>query len=131
MDEHTGASVADADNIRAIERARLRALVEGDMELAHRLHGDDFELITPIGICLSKEQYLGAIRSGHMKYMAWEPGPIEVRLHGGVAIIRYQAQLEIVFGGHHVPARRYWHTDSYEQRNGEWQVVWSQATEIK
>jgi hypothetical protein len=24
-----------------------------------------------------------------------------------------------------------WHTDSYEQRDGRWQVVWSQATEIR
>jgi hypothetical protein len=25
----------------------------------------------------------------------------------------------------------YWHTDYYELRNGQWQVVWSQSTEIK
>jgi hypothetical protein len=25
---------------------------------------------------------------------------------------------------------RYWHMDVYEQRDGRWQVVWSQATQI-
>lgn len=77
-----------------------------------RLHAPDFQLITPIGAALSKEQYLGAIATGHLKYLTWEPGPMEVRLQGPVAVIRYQAQLEVIFGG-------------------LWQVVWSQATEVR
>ena len=46
-------------------------------------------------------------------------------------MIRYQSQLEIVVRGQKVTLRGHWHTDSYEKRNGQWQVVWSQATEIK
>ncbi|MES2818829.1 MAG: nuclear transport factor 2 family protein [Pseudomonadota bacterium] len=122
---------AEADHIRTTERSRLRALVEGDMGVARTLHAPDFQLITPVGSALSKEQYLGAIAAGHLKYLLWEPESIEVRLHGPVALIRYRARLEVVFAGHHVPAAQYWHTDSYEQRDGGWQAVWSQATEIK
>lgn len=122
---------AEADRIRATERTRLRALVDGDMTVARPLHAPDFQLITPVGSALSKEQYLGAIAAGQLNYLLWEPESIEVRLHGPVALIRYRAQLEVIFAGHHVPACRYWHTDAYEQRDGDWQVVWSQATEIK
>ena len=121
----------EADLIRATERERLRALVEADMEVARQLHADDFQLINPLGQSLSKEQYLGGIASGDLDYLVWEPESIEVRLYDQAAVIRYQSQLEIVVQGQKVPRQRYWHTDSYEKRNGRWQVVWSQATEIR
>jgi Domain of unknown function (DUF4440) len=120
----------EAELIRDTERARLRALVEGDIETAGRLHATEFQLITPIGMALSKNDYLGAIASGQIKYLAWEPGPIAVRYHHGHAVIRYRARLEVVFGGHKVAPGDYWHTDTYEHRDGQWMVVWSQATAI-
>ena len=100
------------------------------MEVARQLHADDFQLINPLGQSLSKEQYLGGIASGDLDYLVWEPESIEVRLYDQAAVIRYQSQLEIVVQGQKVPRQRYWHTDSYEKRNGRWQVVWSQATGI-
>jgi hypothetical protein len=81
-------------------------------------------------MALSKNDYLGAIASGQIKYLAWEPGPIAVRHHHGHAVIRYRARLEVVFGGHKVAPGDYWHTDAYEHRDGQWMVVWSQATAI-
>jgi len=122
---------AEADLLRATERERLRALVEANMDVARQLHADDFQLISPAGASISKEQYLGGIASGEIDYLVWKPESIDVRLHGQMAIIRYQSQLEIIVGGQKVPLRRYWHTDSYEKRDGRWQVVWSQATEIQ
>ena len=120
----------EAELIRDTERARLRALVEGDIETAGRLHATEFQLITPIGMALSKNDYLGAIASGQIKYLAWEPGPIAVRYQHSHAVIRYRARLEVVFGGHTVAPGDYWHTDTYERRDGQWVVVWSQATAI-
>ena len=118
------------DDIREIERSRLRALVACDMAAAVSLHADDFQLITPIGVALSRSDYLGAIASGQINYVAWEPGDMTVRLHDAVAMIRYPAGLEVVFNGHAVPLSEYWHTDIYERRDGRWVVVWSQATSI-
>lgn len=121
----------EADRIRDTERRRLRALVAGDMEVARQLHAPDFQLITPIGDALSRDEYLGAIATGYLKYLVWEPEAIEVRLYGNAAAIRYQAQLEVIFGEHKVPISRYWHTDTYELHDGCWLAVWSQATAIK
>ena len=123
---------AEADRLRAMERERLRALVEADLEVAHRLHADYFQLIKPAGEVFSKEQYLGMVASGEIDYLVWEPdSPMEVLLYGPVAIMRYRSQLDIVRGGRHAGLRRYWHTDSYEQHDGVWQIVWSHATEIQ
>ncbi|PDS80595.1 nuclear transport factor 2 family protein [Rhizobium sp. L43] len=122
---------SEANLLRETERARLRALVNVDIARAHQLHAPDFQLITPIGTALSKEEYLGAIASGQIKYLIWQPADIAVRLYDGVAVLRYRAQLEVVFGGHKVALNDYWHTDTYERHDERWMVVWSQATAIK
>ena len=124
-------AAAEAELLRATERQRLRALVTVDMERAQQLHAEDFQLITPSGSVLSKEHYLGRIASGEFDYRVWEPMSIEVRLYGQVALIRYRAQLQIAVRGEVSPLGHYWHTDSYEKRDGRWQVVWSQATKIQ
>lgn len=129
----TGASspASDADHVREMECARLRALVSADIDLARQFHAPDFQLITPIGAALSKDDYMDAIASGQLKYLAWQPGDIAVRVYDGIAVIRYRAQLEVIFGGHKVPLSDYWHTDIYEDHDGHWMVVWSQATAIR
>jgi hypothetical protein len=116
---------------KQIERSRLRALVDADIETARRLHAAEFQLITPIGMPLSKDEYLGAIAAGHINYLQWEPEEIAVRLQGECAVIRYRARLEVIFGEHKVPPGTYWHTDAYECRDGQWMVVWSQATAVQ
>ena len=121
----------EAETLRATERERLRALVDGDVLRASHLHAEDFQLINPLGGVLSKEQYLGGIRAGQIKYVFWEPESIVVRLYGDMAVMRYQSQLEIVVQGRHIPRQRYWHTDLYERREAQWQVVWSHATGIQ
>ena len=120
----------EENRIRQTERARLSTLVSGDVAAAEVYHAADFQLITPIGAVLSRDQYLGAIASGHLKYLTWEPEEIAVRLYGPAAVIRYRARLAVVFGGHHVPLSGYWHTDSYEYRDDRWVAVWSQTTAI-
>ena len=119
---------AEAEILRMTERERLRALVAGELSRARQLHTDDFQLINPLGGVLSKDEYLGGIGAGQIKYLFWEPGAIAVRVYDNVAVIRYQSQLEIVVHGRHIPRQRYWHTDLYERREGQWQVVWSHAT---
>ena len=120
-----------ADQLRAIERARLRSLVDADVATARRLHADDFELINPVGGTLSKEQYLRDIASGELDYLEWEPGEIRVRLYGDSAVIRYQAHLRVSVKGSEGRAVTFWHTDLYEKRKGQWQIVWAHATQVQ
>jgi len=128
----TDPSVGEADLIRTIERKRLQAMVEADMAVAMSLHADDFQLINPGGGALSKEEYLGLLASGDVDYLVWEPiSEIAVRLYGlNTAVIRYQSQTDIVVFGEKSSIQN-WHTDLYEKHDGQWQVVWSQATTIQ
>jgi ketosteroid isomerase-like protein len=120
----------DEDAIRQLERERLRALVSADMDRAADLHAEDFQLINPAGRAYTKAEYLGDIASGEIDYRVWEPGEIAVLLQSDVAIVRYQAEMEICLAGKLRPRQRLWHTDTYVLRDGRWQVVWSHATRI-
>ena len=122
----------EGETIRTIERERLHALVAGDTATAGRLHAGDFQLITPAGTTMSRQQYMSGIASGRLRYAAWTPESIAVRVNGSTAILRYRATLVmIVAGADTVKPYGHWHTDVYEKRDGRWQAVWSQATAIK
>src|SRR5688572_1836541 len=120
-----------ADQLRSIERTRLRSLVDADVATARRLHADNFELINPVGGTLTKEQYLKDVASRELDYLEWEPGEIRVRLYGSAAVIRYQANLRVSVKGSAGRAVTFLHTDLYENRNGQWQIVWAHATQIQ
>ena len=121
----------DAEQIRQIERDRLRSLVEKEMALADRLHADDFQLITPSGRSLTKSQYLGGIASGALNYRLWEiDSEIDIQVSGDLAVIRYRSRLHMARPGIEGEALPHWHMDVYARRDGSWQIVWSQATEI-
>jgi ketosteroid isomerase-like protein len=121
----------EADQLRAIEHDRVRSLVAADLATAGRLHADDFQLINPRGGTLSKAQYLADVASGDLDYLEWEPGEIQVRLYGDSAVIRYQARLKVAVRGSAGRPVTFWHTDLYEKRNGQWQIVWSHATQVQ
>jgi len=120
-----------ADKLRAIERERLRSLVDADIATARRLHADDFDLIHPKGGTLSKEEYLRRIASGNLDYLEWEAGEIRVRMYRDSAVIRYQAHLRVSVKGSPGRPVTFWHTDLYEKRKGQWQIVWSHATQVQ
>ena len=132
MRERSETELELAERIRSLEREQLRALVDVDLDRADALHADDFQLINPFGMTLTKAEYLGGIASGEINYLVFEPvGEIAVHGFDGAVAIRYRSRLEIIVGGRHLPPGHYWHTDLYAQRAGRWQVVWSQATEIR
>jgi Domain of unknown function (DUF4440) len=109
--------------VRATELRRLHALLHHDLDTAERLHADDFELINPTGDVVSREAYIDS--GDAFAYAEWKPiSPIRVRVHDDSAVIRYESEIKI-----HGIRGHFWHTDLYEKRNGQWQIVWSQTTE--
>ena len=121
----------EAESVRRTERSRLAFLVAGDIERARTLHASDFQLVNPVGRSFTREEYLGSLAGGYLDYLQWDAGPIDVRVAGRLAVLRYRSQLRVSLGGKPRPLLPHWHTDYYEKRDGGWQVVWSQATEVK
>ncbi|WP_228851800.1 nuclear transport factor 2 family protein [Aegicerativicinus sediminis] len=126
------AQTSESDKLITIEETRLKALVDGDIDLAASLHADNFELINPVGETLTKQQYLGGIEKGEIDYKVFEPiSKIRVRISGNLAVLRYKSNIEITVGGNALPLRAHWHTDIYENIEGSWKIIWSQATVIE
>jgi adenylate cyclase len=122
--------VTDAAELERLERARLASLVARDLDAAGRLHAEDYELITPGGATLSRADYLDAIASGAMRYHVFEAdSPVRVRSYQSGGIVRYIARIEMEVDGERYSGR-YWHTDTWESRDGQWQAAWSQATRL-
>jgi hypothetical protein len=110
-----------------IERERLRALASADTGTAAPLHAEDYWLITPNGSEMTKDDYLGAIASGRLRYRVFEPvSEMAILGDGDVAVLRYRVRISFDDG----PGVICWHTDCYRYRDDIWQVVWSQATAI-
>lgn len=129
--ERLGDDLDTAELLRITERARLRALVDGDMAAAEALHAEDYQLVTPGGAALSRAEYLGGIADGSLRYGRFEPdGEVAVRFWGSAAALRYEVIIEVDAGGTRYHDRC-WHTDIYELRDGRWLAVWSQATRIR
>lgn len=120
-----------AESIRETERTKLRALVDADVAVLERIYADDYQLIPPLGFALSKEDFLGAVAAGAVDFLSYDViSPIEVRLYGQAAAIRFQARADVVAAGLGHFSHDAWHTLLYEKRNGHWQAVWEQTTGI-
>lgn len=114
-----------------LEHQRQSALVAADMEIARSLHADDYQLVTPGGATMSKEEYLAGIATGDLDYQVFEPASeIAVRAYRRAAALRYQARIEVLVSGQ-LDSGLFWHTDIYELRDDRWRAVWSHATRIR
>jgi hypothetical protein len=123
------AKVERIEELQRLERERLRSLVSADIATARRLHADDFQLINPLGEAFSKQEYLGQIESGQLNYQGWDAAEIVVRLYRDAAVIRYQdIRFDVDWEGQPVHRGPMYHTNVYERRGEQWQVVWSQAS---
>jgi hypothetical protein len=123
----TGRSAAD--QIRTAERTLLRAEVNGDTHTAGRLLARDFQLIDVTGTANTRADFLAAIGGG-VDFVTIEPiEPISVHVHGDSAVTRVKLKFKVVAGAVTVQHQG-WTTDLFEQRDGHWQVVWSQTTAV-
>jgi hypothetical protein len=122
-------NTSDIEIIRNLELTRLKSLVDANIEVAKPLHADDFQLITPDGSEYDKQQYLGEIESGVLDYKIWDADTIRVRIYRNVAVLRYKDKdFQVFIEGELAKSGILKHTNLYEKRNGQWQIVWSHAS---
>ena len=122
--------MTDLDILIRFEQERLAALVSRDLNLARLMHHDHFQLITPRGIARSRDEYLSELETGVIRYLAWTPQDISGHVIGGAGALRYHSTIDMEAEGRRLPLMHCWHTDAYEQIDGNWQARLSQATLI-
>jgi Domain of unknown function (DUF4440) len=101
---------------------------KGQHHRSNTLLAPDFQLIDVTGAPETRADYLATI--GAKIFVRLEPAaPISVRVHGSSAVARVKLHFKVVAGGLTLEHDG-WTTDVFEQRQGRWQVVWSQSTAI-
>jgi hypothetical protein len=121
------------EELRNLERRRLRSLVEVRVEEADALHAPDFQLVHPGGGVWSKQQYLEGIATGRIEYRRFEAmSNIDVMVDSTLAVLRYRSAIDIAVEGQEPGPLECWHLDCYRRDDdgGRWRVRWSQATSI-
>src|SRR4051812_46966000 len=109
-------SSALASELDALERRRLRCLVEARIDEADLLHAADFRLTTPSGGVWDKQESLGGIADGSIDYRRFEPiSEIEAMADGGLAVLRYRSLIDIAVAGQQPRPLECWHLDCYRR----------------
>ena len=91
---------AQKEALLEIHHARLKALVDGDVETLDRYVSDDMIYTSPTGETLTKAQAYDGFRSGANEVEQMDSDDIEIRLYGDAAIITYRARARMRVGKH-------------------------------
>lgn len=117
------------DSIRALERARLQAMVSADLPTLDRMLAADLQYGHSTGSVQTKAALLATLRDGSLDYLALTPRTIEVRMTDGVALATGTADAEATAGTRRLKGALRW-LAVYGQREGRWQLVAYQSTPL-
>jgi hypothetical protein len=121
-----GAKVIEA--IRALERDRFRAMVDGDVPLLNQLLSESVSFVHTNGKRETKQQFIDAINSGHRRYRQIEVQSQDVVPVGrDTCVVTGRALLEMEAnnGALLFPIA---YTAIQAQEEGQWRLVAWQAT---
>ena len=114
--------------IRALERDRFRAMVDGDVPLLHQLLSDSVSFVHTNGKRETKQQFIDAIAAGHRRYRQIEvqsPDVVPVGRETCVVTGRALLEMEANNGALLFPIA---YTAIQAQEQGHWRLVAWQAT---
>lgn len=125
----TDRTASPAEQVRTLERTRLKAMVDADTATVGRQLASDFQGINVLGVNDGRSGTLSTIAGG-VDFISITPvSPITVRMYGNTAAARFEVAFVVVAGPDRVEHRG-WFTDLLEKRAGNWQLVWSQTTAV-
>jgi hypothetical protein len=121
------AASGTAEAVKKLERDWSAAQMTEDIERLGQIISDDWVGVGPDGTKTTKTEFLNNVKTGTMKLDAYEPGAMDVKVMGGVAVVQGSDKEKSSFKGKDTSGRYVW-TDVFVLRNGKWQAVRSQAT---
>jgi len=112
-----------------VHDARVRALVESDLDTLNSCVAEDLTFITPHGTILTKAMVFDSIRSGRMRIERMEVDDLVVREYGDTAILTYRSVTTYTDNGILVDGivRS---TTIYLYRGGHWKLTAAQQSLI-
>ena len=119
----------EEEMISELEGRRLQAMIQADTAALEGILADDLTYTHSSGQTDTKASFLGALKSGTIKYDSILTRDVRVRLYGSAAVVTGSAQVEVEVGQQRLSlAIRF--TDVYAKKDGRWQMVAWQSTRI-
>ena len=103
-------------------RARLAALLAGDLESLDRYVSDDLIYTSPQGRTQTKQEVFEGFRSGTAKVERMDPHGTEVRLYRNAAVVTYAATTKMRDGNNQTTGSIR-STATYIKETSGWQLV--------
>jgi ketosteroid isomerase-like protein len=118
-----------ADEIKALESERFRAMAAGDVAALERLLGDELVYTHSSASLDTKASLIEGIRTKRFNYQKFERPVEEVHVYGDSAVVAGQARIELLgASGTRVLNVRY--TDVWVKQGDGWRMVAWQSTPI-
>ena len=118
------------EEILLLEDQRIHAMIAGDIDTLDRILADDLTYVHSGGQLESKEEFLGRLKSGDLKYRAMPREDVAVRILGCAAVVTGRATVDVQSKGENLTlALRF--TDVYVKRAGRWQLLAWQSSRIQ
>jgi ketosteroid isomerase-like protein len=112
-----------------IEHKIVAAWLKGDRKTIDSILAPDWSVIDLTGRVLTKAQVLQELGSGERKIESGSVDDLNVRTFGNVAIVTGRSVLGGTYQGNRVSVVQRF-TDVFANRDGRWQVVASQGTQV-
>ena len=115
------------DSVRALEAARVQALIHQDTVALSRMLAPEFNEISRLGTIRTRADNIRDIASGMLRLTSIRQDSLTVRVYGDVAVLQGIAYQVGSFGGTPFTGKvRY--TRVFVRRDGRWQAVTVQQT---
>jgi ketosteroid isomerase-like protein len=119
----------NADTIIELDRKRMQAMAEKDIDTLDTLIADDLVYTHSSARLDTKQTLIGNMKSGATVYSSLQPSDVRAHDLGDVVILTGVARIKVSSQGKQLEfGVRF--TDAYAKRNGRWQMVVWQSTRL-
>ena len=117
-----------AQTIKALTEQWRQALLKGDAAAYTKLTADDFITIGTAGRSFTKAEIVELLKSGRLKYDAYDYSDIKVRVYGDTALVNCTLNQKGLIGDRELTAGPFLVVLVWVKREGKWQTVSWQGT---
>ena len=123
------AGATAVDEVLAVERERIAALVNDDFAALDRIMSAGLAYGHSNGTLETKAEYLATLKSGRLKYQAMEHAQPVVRIFGGTAVMQGTSSVRAVSAGVESTVRLRFLL-VYVREHGQWRFSAWQSTRL-
>lgn len=129
QDKHAAGGSGPEAQVRQVDRAYFDAYMSDNADAIAKFEDDAVVITNPDGTVSTKQQDVGSIRSGELKFAGGTYDDAQVRVFGDAAVVTGRITVKGTYKGQDISGS-YRYTDVFARRGGRWLCVASQSTAV-